>query len=113
MPQALAALATLLSFAPHGNKVELRVDRGSAELVWLTPSTFHFRRVLDGPLRPLEETPREAFAMQTEDAAAEIHIRSRLLDVAIRKSGLTLRVNRANGTPLLLDLTPPVSEAGG
>jgi hypothetical protein len=113
MPQALAALATLLSFAPHGNKVELRLDRGSAELVWLTPSTFHFRRVLDGPLRPLDETPREAFAMQTEDTAAEIHIRSRLLDVAIRKSGLTLRVSRANGTPLLLDLTPPVSEAGG
>ena len=40
-PQALAAVATLLSFAPHAHRVELRLDRGSAELVWLTPSTFH------------------------------------------------------------------------
>ena len=43
-PQALAAVATLLSFAGHGNRIELRLDRGSAELVWITPSTFRFRR---------------------------------------------------------------------
>jgi hypothetical protein len=112
-PQALAAVSLLLSFAQHGNKVELRLDHGSAELVWITPSTFHFRRVLDGALRPLEEAAREPFSMQTEDSAGEIHLRSRLLDVAIAKSGLALRVRHANGTPLLLDLTAPRSEAGG
>jgi len=31
-PQALAAFATLVSFAVHGNRVELKLDRGSAEL---------------------------------------------------------------------------------
>ena len=112
-PQALAAVATLLSFGQHGNRVELRLDRGSAELVWLTPSTFHFRRVLDGPLRPAEEAAREPLVMQAEDATGELRIRSRLLEVTIRKSGVTLRVRKTDGTPLMLDLTDPRSEAGG
>ena len=51
-PQALAAVATLLAFVPHGNRMELQLDRGSAELIWISPSTFHFRRVLNGPLHP-------------------------------------------------------------
>jgi hypothetical protein len=48
--QALAAIATLMSFVPHGNRVDLQLDRGSAEFVWISPSAFHFRRTLEGPL---------------------------------------------------------------
>ena len=51
-PQALAAVATLVSFAVHCNRVDLQLDRGSAELVWVSPSAFHFRRTLKGPLTP-------------------------------------------------------------
>ena len=29
--QALAVVATLVSFAPHGNRVDLHLDRGGAE----------------------------------------------------------------------------------
>ena len=58
-PQALAAVATLLAFLPHGNRIELQLDRGSAELIWITPSTFHFRRVLNGPLHPSAEAAHE------------------------------------------------------
>ncbi|MCU1235364.1 MAG: glycoside hydrolase, family 31 [Candidatus Solibacter sp.] len=112
-PQALAAIATLLSFAPHGNRVELRLDHGSAELVWLTPSTFHFRRVLDGALRPAEEATREPVVVQTEDGGREVRIRSRLLEVTIVKQGVLVRVRRINGATLMTDLTAPRSEAGG
>ena len=112
-PQALAAIATLLGFAVHGNRVELRLDHGSAELVWLTPSTFHFRRVLDGPLRPDAETAREPFVVQADDAAGEIQIRSRLLEVTIAKQGVLVRVRRINGATLMVDLTRRASEAGG
>ena len=51
-PQALAAIATLLSVVPHGNRIELQLDRGGAELVWVSPSTFRFRRVLEVRLPP-------------------------------------------------------------
>ena len=48
--QALAAVATLLMASPHGNRVQLALDRGSAELLWVSPATFRFRRVLEGAL---------------------------------------------------------------
>ena len=69
-PQVLAALATLVGFAPHGNRLDLRLDHGSAELVWVSPSAFHFRRVLDGPLAALEHPAREAVAFDVEETPA-------------------------------------------
>ena len=38
-PQALAAVATLLGFAAHGDRIELRLDHGSAELQWYAEDT--------------------------------------------------------------------------
>jgi hypothetical protein len=52
--QALAAMATLLACVPHGNRIELQLDRGGAEMLWVTPSTFRFRRTLDGFLPELQ-----------------------------------------------------------
>ena len=57
--QALAAMATLLACVPHGNRIELQLDRGGAELLWVTPSTFRFRRTLDGLLPELKAADRE------------------------------------------------------
>ena len=113
-PQLLAAAATLLSFAHQGNKVELHLDRGSAEMVWLSSSSFHYRRVLDGPLRPAAEGgPYEAVPLQVSESGGELHVLSHHLDVAIGKSGVMLRVRRQDGTPLMTDLSEPRSEAGG
>jgi hypothetical protein len=112
-PQALAAVATLLSFAPHGNRIELQLDRGSAELVWVTRGTFRFRRVLEGPLPPVAWTDRKPVALQTEDSPDAVRFRSKALEVTIRKQGLLVRVSRLDGAPLMNDLSPPRSEAGG
>src|SRR6478752_5454762 len=50
--QALAVFATVLGIAADGNRIEFKLDHGSGELVWVTPSAFRFRRVLDGTLTP-------------------------------------------------------------
>jgi hypothetical protein len=106
-PQALAVVATLLSFSPHGSRIELKLDRGSAEFVWLTPATFHFRRTLSGPLAPpIVEEPRTV-ELETEETAAAVRMRSKYLEVEIRKSGVLLTVRRRDGTPLTADLTEP------
>ena len=84
-PQALAAVATLLAILPHGNQVELRLNRGSAELVWISPSTFHFRRALNGPLPPSEEAAHEPVAFTSDDAGGAVRLRSRLIEVTIEK----------------------------
>ena len=86
-PQALAAVATLLAFVPHGNRIELQLDRGSAELIWISPGTFHFRRVLNGPLHPSAEAAHEPVAVSTEDTGGQLRVRSRVLEVTIREAG--------------------------
>ena len=112
-PQALAAVATLLAFLPHGNRIELQLDRGSAELIWITPSTFHFRRVLKGPLHPSAEAEHEPVVLTTEDTGDAVRLRSRLIEVTLEKQGVKVGVRRLDGTPLMMDLSEARSEAGG
>jgi hypothetical protein len=111
--QTLAALATLLAAVPHGNRIELQLDRGSAELVWVTPSTFRFRRVLEGPLPEVKAAEREAVPVEIDDETGAVRLRSKYLDVAIRKHGVLVRVRRVDGAPLMSDLTEPGPTAGG
>jgi hypothetical protein len=111
--QALAVVATLVSFVPHGNHVDLKLDRGSAEFVWTSPSAFHFRRTLEGPLRLYAIPDRsDPVSFRAEDTAAALHLRSKSLDVAIQKSGLLVKVSGPDGAVLMADLTEPNRMAG-
>ncbi|MEO8593653.1 MAG: hypothetical protein ABI759_10040 [Candidatus Solibacter sp.] len=112
-PQAIAALAALLALVPHGNRFEIQLDRGSAELVWISPSSFHFRRTLDGPLRPNEEAAHDSVAVITEDTPAFVRLRTRNLDVTIEKQGLKLAVRKRDGAPLMMDHSTAHAEGGG
>jgi hypothetical protein len=113
-PQALAAFATLVSFAQHGNRVDLKLDRGSAEFVWTSPSAFHFRRTLKGPLTEAKpEHSTDPIAFKLDDTPTALHLRSKLLDVAIQKSGVLVNVHDAAGTPIMADLTEPKPQPTG
>jgi hypothetical protein len=111
--QTLAAVATLLACVPHGNRIELQLNRGSAELVWVTPSTFRFRRALEGLLPEARAADREPVQVQVDDETGAVRLRSKFLDVAIQKHGLLVRVRRMDGEPLMSDLTEPGPAAGG
>jgi len=111
--QALAAVATLLACVPHGNRIELQLDRGSAELVWVTPSTFRFRRALEGPLPEVKAADGEPVPVEIDDETGAVRMRTKFLDVAIQKHGLLVGVRRMDGAPLMSDLSEPVSAAGG
>ncbi|HKA01437.1 MAG TPA: hypothetical protein VKE70_33220 [Candidatus Solibacter sp.] len=111
--QALAAAATLLTVAPHGNRIELKLDRGSAEIVWLSSGSFRFRRVLKGDLPPVETPQRDPVAVQVTDGENEIRLGTRALQVILHKKGVLLEVRRASGERLVRDLAEPSSEAAG
>ena len=111
--QALAAAATLLTVAPHGNRIVLELDHGSAEMLWVSPDTFRFRRVLDGPLPKIAWTDRDPVAVETENTAAVVRLRTRAIEVTIQKHGVLLAVRRVDGAPLMRDVSEPRSEAAG
>lgn len=110
-PQALAAVATLISYAANGNRVDLTLDRGHAELVWISPASFHFRRSLEGALpATAPEAGSDAVAFEVEDTPAALRLRSRRIQVEIRKQGATIAVRRSDGTSVISDLSQPKAE---
>src|SRR5581483_825356 len=112
-PQALATVATLLSFAPHGNRIEFKLDHGAAEMVWLSASTFHFRRSLDEPLRALEEKAKEPVDLRIDDTPGAVRVTSNFLVVTIQKHGLLLRIAKTDGTVLSSDVSEPRPDETG
>jgi Glycosyl hydrolases family 31 len=112
-PQALAALATLLSFTPHGNRVDLELDRGAAEITWVSPSAFRFRRTLMGLLPSVRTEQTESVDLRIEEDAGAVRIRSRLLEVTLRKRGALVKVQQLGGAVLMADLTEPSAAPGG
>src|ERR1039458_9933490 len=112
--QALAAVATLLSFAPHGNRIDLQLDRGAAQILFLTRESFHFRRALEAapPAAVLPESDAPV-TLQMDDTPGALLLRTKFLEVAIEKHGVLLRVRRADGEPLTADLTEPKPDGAG
>ncbi|HTS61840.1 MAG TPA: hypothetical protein VMH28_07435 [Candidatus Acidoferrales bacterium] len=111
--QTLAAAATLLTVAPHGNRIDLQLDRGSAEIRWVSAGTFRFRRVLEGPLPELNWAERDPVAVDIADSPDTVRLRSRALEIVVTKKGALLEVRRARGGTLSRDVAEPLSQAAG
>lgn len=111
--QALAAAATLLTVAPHGNRFELKLDRGSAEIVWVSSGAFRFRRVLNGELAAAETPQKDPVAVELLDRPDDVRLRSHSLEVVLAKKGARVEVRRLTGERLVRDVTDPSSEAAG
>ncbi len=113
----LAALVTLLGVVPHGNRVELKLDRGTGEVVWLSPSAFRFRRQIEkgaaGSGLGAGDSGREPVQVEVQDSSTTVRLRSRFIEVSIDKSGVLVRVTKADGSPLLADLTEARPEGSG
>jgi alpha-glucosidase (family GH31 glycosyl hydrolase) len=106
----LAAVVTLLGVIPHGNRIELKLDHGAGEMVWVSASAFRFRRT-NGPLR-VTAMAAEPVEVEVDETPALVRVRSKFVEVTIQKSGVLIRVRKADGTPLMADLTE-AEESGG
>jgi hypothetical protein len=111
--QALAAAATLLTVAPHGNRIELGLDRGSAEMIWLSPGAFHFRHILSGPLPKVDSTDRDPVGVRMDETPAQVTLRTRSLEVILSRQDLRIEVRRVGGAMLVRDVSAARSEAAG
>ena len=107
----LAALVTLLGVVPQGNRVELKLDRGTGEMVWVSPSAFRFRRALDAGAGGTAS--RADVQLEVDETSTAVRIRSRFVEVSIQKSGVLVSVRKGDGTPLMTDLTEAAPVEGG
>ena len=113
LAQTLAAVATLVSFAVHGNRVEFTLDRGSAELTWVSARTFRFRRTLEGPLPEIAWESPNAVEVKIDETPFGVRLRSKSIEVTILKRGLLVSVHGPDGAPLMSDLSEPRAEGEG
>lgn len=108
-PQALGAMLTLLGIAQHGNRIELKLEHGQGEIVWVTPSTFRFRITVPGlseelpPAKAAGDGPSDAVELEIQETARAVRMRSRFIEVSIGKRGMLLDVRRADGARLIAD----------
>ncbi|MDR3701941.1 MAG: glycoside hydrolase family 31 protein [Candidatus Sulfopaludibacter sp.] len=108
--QALAAVATVLSFAPQGNQVDFKLDHGAAEIVWNSPATFRFRRSLEDALPVVQMGPHDKVSLKVDETPGAVRIRSDVLEVTVQKHGLLVRVRSADGQQVMADLSEPRPE---
>ena len=100
-----AAGVTLLSHEQRGNVINLRLNEGTAEIEWLTPSSFRLRRAMAGLLPHVPRAEREAVALEVTDAPGELVFTTRYVRLRVRKPGLLLKVTKRDETPVMEDLT--------
>lgn len=104
---------TLIGVVPHGNRIELKLDRGAAELVWVSASAFHFRRALDGVLPEVKAAGAEPVAVEIEELPGQVRARSKFIEVSIQKNGVLVRVRRLDGAALMEDATEARAAGAG
>jgi hypothetical protein len=109
---ALALAATLLSFAANGSRVEFTLDHGRAELAWLTPNTFRYRRSLDGPLAPVPVTGG-AVRLTVRETPAGVLLSSGVIEVEVSRQGALVSVRKPDGSPIMTDATEPKPRGEG
>jgi hypothetical protein len=110
---SLAALAAIVGFAVSGNRLEMKLNQGAAELTWVSPSTFRLRHALSGALPRAKMLEREASEMKVAETPAALLVTTRNLEVTIQKHGLLVRVRRPDGTLLMNDITEARTHGNG
>jgi hypothetical protein len=109
---ALALAAALLSFAVNGNQVEFTLNHGRAEITWLSPRTFRFRRSLEGPLTPAR-ADAAAVKLTVRETPAGVLLNSGAIEVQVSRRGALLSVRKPDGAVIMSDFTEPIPQGDG
>ncbi len=103
---AAGADPVIVSVFRAGDRIELHLTDGSAELEWITQSTFRFSRWWSGKLDSPFAKPHDSVPFVWKDRGTEIETSTEYLTVRIQKKGVLLSALGSAGVPLMRDLTP-------
>ena len=97
--------ATLVTYSRHGNRFILKLSQGAADLEWITPSTFRFRRTFALRLPGGDASAREPVTLKVSETPEELIFTTTYLVTALHKQDLRLQVSKLDGGLLMKDLT--------
>jgi hypothetical protein len=110
---AVPAAAQVASWDRQGNTVRFHLGAGSAEVDWLTASTFRFSRCWPGEPCVSRSSPREKFSLQVEERGGVLESRTEYLRVRVQLATLAIEVDRARGKAMLRQAAPAAGSIGG
>ena len=70
----------------------MKLDDGTAEMEWLSATSFRFARSWTGPVASLPKITHEAISPEFDEAGSTITMRTRLLAVVLDRGDLSLQV---------------------
>jgi hypothetical protein len=91
----------------------MKLNQGAAEMVWVSPSTFRFRRSLAGPLARVKVMEREAPNLKAAETPSALVISTKYVEATVQKRGLLVSVRKTDGSPLMSDLTEARPQGNG
>jgi hypothetical protein len=100
------------SWQREGKSVRFRLPSGSAEIDWLTASTFRFSRCWPGEPCVSRSAPREQFTLQVQQRPGMLEFRTEYLRVRLHTETLAVDVDRARGNPMLRQSGPAAGPIG-
>jgi hypothetical protein len=95
--------ATLSHSFREGNTVFLQVNDGTAQIEWLSESSFRFSRRWEGAWIEGPAIAPQTIGLKISDTADALNIASKYLKVAILKHGVLVHVDDSDGKPLMAD----------
>src|SRR5205823_5575672 len=97
--------ATLVSSSQNGNLVSLQLSDGSAQVEWLSDSSFRFTRGWSGAVPKASAKSAESISLKISDTPSELIIATKHLLVTIAKRGVLVRVAEPDATPIMSDVS--------
>lgn len=97
--------ATLVSSSHDGNLVTMQLSDGSAQVEWLSDSSFRFSRGWGPPVSRGPVKSAQPISLNIADTSEALTIATKYLLLTIAKRGVLVRVAEPDATPIMSDLS--------
>ena len=103
---------TLTNFFREGNTIFLRLSDGSAQVEWLSDSSFRFSRNWDGNFVQGPAVNPQPVVVSVNETADSLVISSKYLALTIAKQGVLVHAAEPNGAVIMSDLSEAERQDG-
>jgi Glycosyl hydrolases family 31 len=102
----------VLAYSRQGNRILLALTDGSADIEWLSDSTFRFRRAWTRPLLAESGRVSPSISLTIVDGTDSVTLETRVLRLILDRKNLRIRVETRAGVSGMVETTAAERHAG-